>query len=547
MTTERTADGPPGTAALRPRGAADGREGGAGRGGAGQGPAGRRAGIRFRPFAPSTLLTTAMSVPLVLGLPLLLPLVVMNQPGSGARDTAYWLQAGLTAYCGARLCAMILARRRKLLQATFWMFCYMAMGVAPLAQAVLGRVPTPVVGPREDLVLAIALVLFGCCAFDVGALLARFRPPWRRREAEEERDFGRAAAGDADEDRRQGRKGDRPRLVHRRRVHLLTLAAFAAAALLVMRLGGPAVFFSSRQEITAGLEDAGLSGNGSEAGQAFVRGFGTVLPLIALLVYVRRLATSRRARRSWSTVAVFGALFCLNAVVNNPISNPRYWFLTVMFALLFTAFPVSAALYRMSLTLGVVVALLLFPFADAFRYDENNTRPIETTSFLEPLALKDYDQIGMFANTITYVESTGHTYGNQLAGCVLFAVPRSVWEGKPVDTGVMVGQWMGTRNTNLSSPVWAELYIDFGAVGMTAGMGLIGYAAARFDRRVARASAGRRSHPGRLLLMTAPLIAGYSFILLRGPLLQATGRVAIAAMCLLFITTRRADRAVPKD
>ncbi|MER5478460.1 hypothetical protein ABT026_16010 [Streptomyces sp. NPDC002734] len=505
-----------------------------------------------------------MSVPLVLGLPLLLPLVVMNQPGGGARDTAYWLQAGLTAYCGARLSAMILARRRKLLQATFWMFCYMAMGVAPLAQAVLGRVPTPVVGPREDLVLAIALVLFGCCAFDLGALLARFRPPWRRREAEEERDFGRAAtaeaggpgeagrtsgageAGGSAGDRRQGRKGgDRPRLVHRRRVHLLTLAAFAAAALLVMRLGGPAVFFSSRQEITAGLEDAGLSGNGSEAGQAFVRGFGTVLPLIALLVYVRRLATSRHARRSWSTVAVFGALFCLNVVVNNPISNPRYWFLTVMFALLFTAFPVSAALYRMSLTLGVVVALLLFPFADAFRYDDNNTRPIETTSFLEPLALKDYDQIGMFANTITYVESTGHTYGNQLAGCVLFAVPRSVWEGKPVDTGVMVGQWMGTRNTNLSSPVWAELYIDFGAVGMTAGMGLLGYAAAWFDRRVARASAGRRSHPGRLLLITAPLIAGYSFILLRGPLLQATGRVAIAAMCLLFITTRRADRAVP--
>ncbi|MDH6226036.1 hypothetical protein [Streptomyces sp. MJP52] len=535
MTTERPVAGPRESLAEQARDSA-------GPGGPAVGGGGARPRAWARPFAPRALLTTAMSVPLVLGLPLLLPLVVMNQPGGGVRDTAYWLQAGLTAYCGTRLCAMILARRRKLLQATFWMFCYMAMGVAPLAQAVLGRVPTPVVGPREDLVLAIALVLFGCCAFDLGALLARFRPPWRRREAEEERDDRGGAGGGAEDG-----PGDRPRLVHRRRVHLLTLAAFAAAALLVVRLGGPAVFFSSRQEITAGLEDAGLSGNGSEAGQAFVRGFGTVLPLIALLVHVRMLVTSRRARRSWSTVAVLVSLCCLNAVVNNPISNPRYWFLTVMFALLFTAFPVSAALYRMSLTLGVVVALLLFPFADAFRYEENNTRPIETTSFLEPLALKDYDQIGMFANTITYVDSAGHTYGNQLAGCLLFAVPRSVWEGKPVDTGVMVGQWMGTRNTNLSSPVWAELYVDFGAVGMTAGLGLVGYAAARFDRRVARASAGRRGHPGRLLLVVAPLIAGYSFILLRGPLLQATGRVAIAAMCLLFVTTRHADRAVPGE
>ncbi|MFV2121793.1 hypothetical protein ACE14D_26535, partial [Streptomyces sp. Act-28] len=133
------------------------------------------------PFRPRTLLSRALSVPLVLGLSCFLPLAVVSQPGEGPRDAAFWLQLVLTVYCGVRLSAMVLTTRRKLLQAAFWMFCYMAMGVAPLAQAVLGRVPTPVVGPREDLVQAVSLVLLGCFAFDAGALLARYRAFRRRR------------------------------------------------------------------------------------------------------------------------------------------------------------------------------------------------------------------------------------------------------------------------------------------------------------------------------------------------------------------------------
>ncbi|WP_406417193.1 hypothetical protein [Streptomyces sp. NBC_00842] len=470
-------------------------------------------------FSPRTLLSRALSVPLVLGFSAFLPLLVLVQPGTGLRDSALWMQLVLTMYAGTRLSAMILTSRRKLLAGSFWLFVYMAMGVAPLAQAVLGRTPTPVVGARTDLTEAVSLVLIGCVAFDIGSLLARQRP---------------------------GRERDdrlRPALVHRRRLYLLALVAFAGSALLVVKLGGPAVFFTSRQEITSSVEEAGLSQADSQAGQAIVRGFGTVPALIAWLVYTRWLVTSRRARRSMVIITVWLALAALNAVVNNPISNPRFWFLTVLFSLLFTAFPVSATLYRIALSLGVVMALIVFPFADRFRYDDANYRPFQTTSPLEPLALKDYDQVGMFANTITYVQSKrGHTYGRQLAGSVLFAVPRSLWPGKPMDTGVVIGQWMGAANTNLSSPVWAELWIDFGPVGMTAGFVALGYAAARVDYRYAR-RAVRRAPPGSLIALTVPLVAGYSFILLRGPLLQASGRVAIAACCIALITTFRQDRA----
>ncbi|MFF5444914.1 hypothetical protein [Streptomyces sp. NPDC012888] len=476
-----------------------------------------------RVTTPRTLLSRALSVPLALGFAVFLPLFVAVQSGAGARDAAFWLQLALTMYAGARLSAMVLTSRRKLLQGSFWLFVYMAMGVAPLAQAVLGQVPTPVVGPRSDLTWAIALILIGCIAFDVGVLLARHRPAVR--------------AGAA-------RKEERQLMAHRRRLQLLTLLAFLCSGVFIMKLGGPAVFFSSRQEIIAGIEEAGVSNGDGQAGQAFLRGFGTVPALLALLLYTRWLVTSTYARRKPTVIATWAALCALNLVVNNPISNPRYWFLTVMFALLFTVFPVSAAMYRVALSMAVVIALLVFPFADRFRYDEKNYKPVETTSFLEPMALKDYDQVGMFANTITFAESgPGHFYGRQMAGSVFFAVPRSVWPGKPRDTGVMVGQWMGTVNTNLSSPIWAELWIDFGAVGMGAGLMGMGYAAARIDRRYAT-RAVRRTASGALLSVVVPLVAGYSFILLRGPLLQASGRVAIAALCLALVATYRTDKSV---
>jgi hypothetical protein len=464
------------------------------------------------------MLSRALAVPLILGLVCFLPAVIAAQPGTGVRDTAYWLQLVLTCYAGARLATMILSTGRRLLQGVFWMFVYIAMGVAPFAQAVIGQTPTPMVGPRSDLVTAVSLILVGCAAFDLGALLASRRPLRRRTAA---------------------RSGSGPATAHRIRLRLLVLLAFAASGYYILKLGGPAIFFTSRQEISATVAVSSVASSESNVGSAFLKGFGTVPALLALLFYTRRLVTSRRARRSPSTVLVWLALAILNIIVNNPISNARYWFLTVLVSLLFTAFPSSAAMYRSVLAMGVVGALVLFPYADRFRYDDAGYRPVQSSSVFEPLATKDYDQTVMFANTISWVDTRDHTYGRQLAGSALFFVPRAVWSGKPEDTGVRVGQWMGMNMTNLSAPLWTEFWVDFGAPGMVGGLALIGYAAARTDRRYALAVSRDGPGPGSVLAIAAPLIAGYTFILLRGPLLQSVGKLAIGALCLLLVTSFR--------
>ncbi len=471
-----------------------------------------------RTGTPRAALSRALTVPMVIGVVGVLPVLVASRPGPGVHDTVFWLQLALCCYAGSRLCAMVLTARRRLVQGSFWLFVYIAMGVAPLAQVVLARTPTPVVGPRGDTVLAVALVLGGVVAFDVGVLLAR-HPPRARRSPR------------------------RPATVHRPRLYLLAALAFLCSGLMIVRLGGLEVFFNSRQAISEsiGAATGGQIGatSSSQAGSALLRGFGTVPAVLALLFVTRWLVTSRGARRRPGVLLLWCALFALNAVVNNPISNPRYWFLTVLFALLFTAFPRSPVMYRGALALGVVIALVVFPFADRFRYEDSGDRGADSGSLLVPLTLKDYDQIGMFANTISFADAgEGHTYGRQLSGTLLFFVPRSVWHGKPVDSGVRVGEWMGMRNTNLSSPLWAELWLDFGPFGMLLGFVLVGYACDRADRAYVRRTLDD-GRPGNVLAVVVPLVAGYSFILLRGPLLQAAGRVAIAVLCVALVTTFR--------
>ncbi len=473
-----------------------------------------------RAASSRAVLSRALAVPLVVALVALLPGYVLIQPGPGQRDAGFWLQLALTCYAGARLCAMALGRRRRLLQGAFWLFCYVAMGVAPLAQQVIGQVPTPVVGPRSDTVLAISLTLLGCVAYDVGAFAARLQPP-----------------------RDSPRPPRPPAQVARRRLWLLVLLAYAGSALCIAKLGGPAVFFTSRQDISETVQASGLTGASGEShvGSAFIRGFGTVPALLALLVLIRWMATSRRARRNLPALVALCGLAVINVIVNNPISNPRYWFLTVVFAILFTVFPRSPAVYRTALVGGVVAALLLFPFLDRFRYDAGGYHPVQSTSVLDPLTIKDYDQVGMFSNTLSYVESgAGHTHGRHLAADVFFFVPRSVWHGKPLDSGVVVGRWMGMANTNLSSPLWAELWLDFGPLGMTAGFLLIGYASSRADLRYARRTL-ESPRPGTLAAVVTPLAAGYSFILLRGPLLQAAGRIGILLLCVALVATTSRD------
>jgi hypothetical protein len=155
--------------------------------------------------------------------------------------------------------------------------------------------------------------------------------------------------------------------------------------------------------------------------------------------------------------------------------------------------------------------------------------------------------MNMMSNTVTFVrEGPGHTWGEQAAGTLLFWVPRSMWDSKPSDTGTTVGLYIGTENVNLSEPLWAELWIDFGLVGMLLGFVLVGYLLRRGDHWYAGAV-----DRGRLVTTTGmiaiPVLAGYESILLRGSLLQATGRVGVMVLCFVLLSAWTRRRGVPEN
>jgi hypothetical protein len=60
--------------------------------------------------------------------------------------------------------------------------------------------------------------------------------------------------------------------------------------------------------------------------------------------------------------------------------------------------------------------------------------------------------------------------GHQLLGSLLFFVPSSVWTGKPPATGIFLAKYLINHYsmwfTNLSAPLVAEGYLDFGWLGV---------------------------------------------------------------------------------
>ena len=159
--------------------------------------------------------------------------------------------------------------------------------------------------------------------------------------------------------------------------------------------------------------------------------------------------------------------------------------------------------------------------------DNNDTNPLIS------LSSGDYDAFAQLNNTLLYVGQSGITWGKQALGVVLFWIPRDIWPGKPVDTGVLLANFREYRFTNLSAPLWAEFYINLGIVGGIFGMILLGYWMRRSDDRTSvLLGSGKRP------TLVALILPFYLIMILRGSLLQAMAFLALMTLC-TFVVRRR--------
>ena len=336
-----------------------------------------------------------------------------------------------------------------------------------------------------------------------------------------------------------GEEDDPPPLVGRngrgrRYVRGLVVTGFLMLPVVTVLNGGLANFFLSRSDRAAALAAAGV---GSGASGAADVGLVRLLPMaLAVAALYLCLAEVRALRHTGAPVdpALRWLLVCaavLWLVYANPISNSRYTAIAPLlaFALLLWRWtrPRAGVLLAVGLLLGLYV---LYPLANVFR----TTRRSDTLTGvgLDVVAGPDFDGFQQVANTLIYVQRYGLEWGHTVVSAVFFFVPRSVWTDKSLPASIPVADARGYSFTDLSEPLHAELYLNFGVVGVAVGLFLLGRVWARLDAAHLRSATSR-------LGGFVPYVAFAQLGLIRGPLGSLTP-VFLTTGVLIWIGLTRA-------
>lgn len=413
------------------------------------------------------------------------------------------LLTAIIILAGARFAWVLAARERHLHEMVLWLFVYLFLGVAPMIQF-RSRFPgtTPFIS-LEFAPLAAAVVLVGCLALLLGSALAgrRTDPIPNERELE-------SSPVDA------------------RRTYLWAWIALGLGAVFVLRIG-PASLFAARRDFRSAQAD-GLGTDPAAALLAAGARIGLIVAFVALMNLRAQKKAAERIPPVLLPLVVFAALF----VLVNPLSSARYTFGTAILAAV-GALGAYATLRRFRVVAVTALAgmVVIFPLLDTFRRSLDNVVTIESP--LDSMTTGDFDAFAQIINAVEYTFYMGYAWGYQMLGVVFFWVPRSVWETKPTDTGAAIAEFKGYRFENLSAPLWAELYINLGWVGLIAGMIGVGFLLRRLDRK-AEMALRFSSLPGVLTCIT-PF---YLLILLRGSLLQAALNLAVIVAASWFVSAR---------
>ncbi|MFB9461645.1 hypothetical protein [Streptomyces cinereospinus] len=444
-------------------------------------------------------------------LTVLLPVLVLLTPDARF-GAALAVQCVVVAHAGTALTRVLTDTSVRLAAFGFWLFTYVWLGLAPLAMLATDTYPLDHRTDDSTAFAAAALTELGLLAYSGGAALAA---------------------------RRAGPSAVLGPLLSRRLAPtpvllLCGLSLVLAAVMIPLQEGGLPAFFTSREA----LRQSGAEEDSARALRVWVLSVPAFWALAAL-THLPRLPSGDRLLRGLRWM-LLPALLALNAVVNNPVSRPRFWAGTVLLALLFSgrrfsgprAFRAAAA----ALTAGV---LLVFPYSDHFRYDEREAVRVLTLTEQFSTTM-DYDAFQQMQTGLDYVRDNGFSPAAAL-GPVLFMVPRSLWPGKPQTTGIELAQYAGYDFHNLSAPLWIEAYLWGGAPCVVAVFCLLGAAGRRVDGLRARLRGG----PGTLAALLVPAVAFYQLVLLRGSLMAVVGPLLLLLAVPLFLTTRAVARPSP--
>lgn len=259
------------------------------------------------------------------------------------------------------------------------------------------------------------------------------------------------------------------------------------------------------------------------------------LPTATLFILLHDTVRSRR-KVLFSRVCVLLLLLLLVLITENTYTEKRNAIGPVYIGLLFVLFQNWFAVGSRRLLLLVGSMVVVFPAIAVFTHNrQQSLSNVSLNQFSEQIADHyfsiNYDSWANIYTAVEVVKVHGMQWGHQLLGSLLFFVPSSIWGTKPLATGIFLANYLIANYsmwfTNLSAPLAAEGYLDFGPGGVVAYAGAAAWFVVFLNRLAQRRDA-------RVAFPMAVYASVFLMIVLRGSLMIALGFAAAAflAFCL---------------
>jgi hypothetical protein len=255
------------------------------------------------------------------------------------------------------------------------------------------------------------------------------------------------------------------------------------------------------------------------------------LPSATLLILLHETVGSGR-KLLFSRVCVLLLLLLLVLITENPYTEKRNALGPLYIALLLVTFPKFFAGWASRMWLLVAGMVLIFPAITIFTHNHQQAVSDVSLAQVSDAVVDHYFSINYdsWANIYTSIEiATAHgvQWGHQLLGSLLFFVPSGLWTTKPLATGIFLADYLIVNYsmwfTNLSAPLIAEGYLDFGLAGVILYAGAAAFIVTVLNRMAMRSSKWV-SYP------LAIYGAVFLMIVLRGSLMVAFGFASAALL-----------------
>jgi len=325
----------------------------------------------------------------------------------------------------------------------FWVFIYVMFGIAPIAQLAkyfYWREPRINAYSTQLIINSYLVIWIGAIAYEIGHLIQQ---KWNKKRV-------------------NSRKSDF-RINNRTDILIISVIFILAIGVTLYKLSMGKDYFQYKDVSTSSsLEKFGT------VGLAFLGLLSSYFPLYGTLLGITDLRNNKYSllMKVGYTILVASLLLYL-LITSNPISSSRWWLGTIYIAL-FLLFVGKKKNTPTLLAIGLpFLYIFVFYYLAIFRSEFHLSKILSSEySIITNLIEGDFDSMQQILNAMLYVKYEGLTFGRQLMGVAFFWIPRALWPNKPFNTGEFIGRYFGYGYLNLSAPLWAEGYINFGIPGV---------------------------------------------------------------------------------